>query len=174
MEEAKVGNKVPINQQSLITMDDMFIQIGKLHIDKVNSDKIIDELSKQLNARKQISEQELIKCKQELEEKLSEAHNINTASKASFIDIKERLKKVEESNKLYQDNNLQLVNKIQQLNNIIQAQKQEVSKLKTEVQVKAQEIAALKEATNKGSKAKKPKEAPITKKPAKRTGKVSK
>jgi len=102
MEEATIDN---VNQQSLITMDDMFIQLGKLHMEKVNSDKIIEVLSKELNIYRKKGEQ------------------IETSTH-------ERLNRLEESNKQYQKNNKELVEKIQELSAKLKEKEQEIQELK--------------------------------------------
>lgn len=143
MEEANISN-TPINQQSLITMDDMFIQIGKLHMEKINSDKIIEVLSKQFNDYKQESEQKLFECKQSTEQKIQEADNIKASSDSKIISINERLKRLEESNQLYQKNNKEFADKIQELHSQIRIKDIKIQELDEIIKAKETELEKLK------------------------------
>lgn len=109
MEDATITT-MPENK-SLITMDDMFIQIGKLYIDKINSDKIISNLVVSFNKYK-VDTKTLIDDGKKSVEK---AHQL------------------EESNRLYQKHHTEALDKIQELQNKLSLETKKVFSLQQEI-----------------------------------------
>lgn len=130
MKEANISNGVSETSQSSTITETMFTQIGKLYMELVNSGKIIENLSKQDVVHQQQAEQKLNEYKVSVEQKIQEADNIKASSDNKVISISERLKKLEESNQLYQKNNKELADKIQKLSETVKIKNTEIKELK--------------------------------------------
>jgi chromosome segregation ATPase len=134
MEEATITSTEQLSNKSMIVMDDFFIQIGKLHIDKLNSDKMLEALYKQFE-----------EYKKQTEIKIAELSKVSSVAEGKITTANLRLKKVEESNKQYQANNQKLADKIDELS-------QEISKRETTIDLLNQEISELKTKKRKTTK----------------------
>ena len=89
MEDAKITDTTNINpneKQSLISVDDLIMEIGKQHVDKMNNDRILNLLVKRNN---------------ELLSSTSNSQEVKTS-------LEEQVKSITASNKLYKANNKEL------------------------------------------------------------------